>query len=134
MSSGKDYLALPAPHDPDDHSPHGEPRGGRSRRRRKIPSREEIYDQVLQLIGLVVMGYTKSSQANVILKGLKMILDGHYRDQHAGGPGEDQQNLAELCRKDPQLLKMVEGLLTDEQVAWVLEGLQPESGPDIGDE
>ena len=136
MNEVDKHILLPGPDGPGQHGPHTASGSDRSRGRRAggaIPTTEEIYQLLMRLNGLVALGLVAPARANVIQRGLKTILDGLSRERREAGHVEAQQGLAELCRRNPEMLRMLEPFLTDEQIAWVLEGTpQDHAEEDVG--
>jgi hypothetical protein len=112
--------ALPPP-SPNDGDPSRSQRTReRSRKGSAIPSAEEILAMLVRLNGLVALKLISSAQATVMQRNLRTILDYHVRQVQGGQPGLPQAALAELCRKDPRILNLLEPLLTDAQVDWLM--------------
>jgi hypothetical protein len=110
---------LPAPNpDPD---PKEKKKNARGRdRKTKIPTSDEIQAKLLQLVGLVMMRLVSPSVANTAERILRTILDAQTRSAQEGPRGWQQEELAELCRRDPRVLPLLEPLLTDEQLKWLM--------------
>ena len=111
-------LNLPAPSS-GENGPKGKAKsqGGKKR----IPSREECLYAIHQLAGLVALGMLTSAQANSIRASYREILKHHDRAHvAAGGAGLADGNVLELARNHPEILSMLEPLLTDEQIAMVM--------------
>ena len=100
------------------------------RARSKIPSEDECLQAIGQLGGLIAMGLLKPAQANAIRASFRDILQHHQRSQsrhdHAGIGDAD---VLDLMRKDPTILNMLAPLLTDEQLAMIM---QQDKGGDGG--
>lgn len=145
---------LPAPDEPretpeysqaEDH--HGDHRSDPHRRPGPrgtcLPDRDDLICQIRQLNGLVAMGMIAPAQANVLQRGLRMMLD-ECRRQEATTSHLDPERLADFCRDDPSLLELFEPLLTEEQFAYLFavasggpypaDATEPdEAGEDAGD-
>jgi hypothetical protein len=108
---------LPAP-DPSESGDSSGPKAGANRRKRcrtgqdaKIPNVDELLTQLLRLNGLVAMNMLSTSRAGVIQRGLRAILDVQLKRTQEGQGALPQDALAELCRKDPNILHLLEPLL-----------------------
>lgn len=113
---------LPPPN-PDKSSKAGPDEPGAPRRgpkNRKLPSTEEILKLVMHLNGLVATKFLSTSEATVIQRGLRMVLDVQTKPAQGGQGILPQEALAELCRADPHVLDLLEPFLTDEQAQWVM--------------
>jgi len=137
-------LCLPGPEDPsrpensdslggvsDSHEPgaqrgSGREPGGQRRRtagsrradsRRGYPGEEQCLAAIARLAGLVAIGMLKPSQANSIRASFAEILRFH---RAAKGAREQQRledaDLIGLLRTNPELLAMLEPLLTEDQI------------------
>jgi hypothetical protein len=109
-------------HDHDQRDPRGQD-GGYRRGKSRIPKTDECLKALAQLPGLVAMKLLKPAEANAIRAAYREILQ-HYQKEHAR---EDRRRLSDadvldLMRKDPKILGMLEPLLTDEQIAMVMNG------------
>lgn len=92
----------------------------RERKNRKLPTTEEILQMLLHLNGLVTIKMLSTSEATVIQRNLRTILDVQLKRTQGGQDGLPQEALAELCRADPHILDLLEPLLSDEQVQWLM--------------
>jgi hypothetical protein len=101
------------------------PRQGRP----PIASVDDCLAILSRLGGLVTLGMLSPAKANTLRGVYTTILQHHERQQ--SGPsrtiGNDQE-LAKLLRKHPDLSSLLEPLLTDEQIAVLMGG-----GKDAGD-
>ena len=135
---------MPSPHDPDrpensaplggvsdSHEPGEKPGsdrdpGGQRRRtagsrgadkRRGYPDEEQCLAAIARLAGLVAMGLLTTSKANSIRASFSEILRWH---RAARGSREQQRledaDLIGLLRTNPELLAMLEPLLTEDQI------------------
>jgi hypothetical protein len=87
----------------------------------KLPSVDELLDKILKLSGPLLMGLMTTSQANIILKTLKIALDMHTKSMNQQAvQGLPHEVLIELLKSRPELVKMLEPYLSDEQVQWIL--------------
>lgn len=132
-------LALPAPNDDDaPQAPSvasasaagGEKRrsNGHSRRgkRRRSPgsgsmTREGILEQLDSLKGMVAAGWLKPAAANAITRILQVMLQCLERGgPQRGGANGPEEILADLARRDPKILDVLQQFLTDEQFDAIL--------------
>jgi hypothetical protein len=91
--------------------------------RAPIASAEDCLAILSRLGGLVILGLLGTAQANAIRSTYTAILQYHERQQ--SGPSRtiaDEKDLAKLLRKYPELAKLLEPLLTDEQIEMLLRG------------
>lgn len=110
---------LPGPQ-PEDSGTHGNQQRARGAGNR-IPTRDEILEQLFKLNGLVAMSYVSTAKATVMQRGLRIILDSLTRSS-AGGPSVvSNESLADLCRADPKILDLLEPFLTDDQFRLLME-------------
>lgn len=116
-------LALPSPQGQDAASggASGNPQGaGRRKRRRRaashLPTAEQIIAELNSLKGAVAAGWIKPAQANSMAKVyelmLKYLRSGGDRQRGSGGL---EDVLADMARRDPEVLNVLEPYLTDEQ-------------------
>jgi hypothetical protein len=84
------------------------------------PTREEICRQIGQLNGLVLMGLVEPAKANVVQRGLKILLDAEGRQAEATEAGAAPEGLVEACRKEPGMVDLLEPFLSDEQMRWLV--------------
>ena len=137
-------LCLPSPEDPgrpensalpggvsDSHEPGAKPGSGRepggqrrrtagrrgADKRRGYPDEEQCLAAIARLAGLVAMGLLTTSKANSIRASFAEILRWH---RAAKGSREQQRledaDLIGLLRTNPELLAMLEPLLTEDQI------------------
>ena len=108
--------------------------GGRRRRRRSAASgrftREDILDRLQSLLGMVAAGWLTPAQANAIARILQMMLQSLEQGApQRGGASVPPEILADLARRDPAILDVLEPFLTDEQYNSILdEHLKEEPG------
>jgi hypothetical protein len=124
-----DGLSVPEPQD--------DPAGKASRRsgskkdrserpekaRAPIASAEDCLAALSKLVSLVALGILSTAQANAIRSTYTAILQ--YHERHQSGPSRtiaDEKDLAKLLRKHPELAKLLEPLLSDEQIEILLRG------------
>lgn len=88
--------------------------------RRPIPSVDELLANLKHLAGLVALGLMPPARANAIRANLVEILRWHGRAPAAGeGPRLADDDVLAMLRERPELLKVIEPLLTAEQIALV---------------
>jgi len=103
-------------HDGDNANRH---QGGREKP--GIPDAEDCLRAMAQLAGLVAMGLMKPAQANAIRAAFEVVLRHHKDKAKEAEKGLSNADVMELLRKDPQLLSLLEPLLTSDQVAMVMK-------------
>jgi len=93
-------------------------------RRPEIRSEEDCVAALGQLPGLITMGLIAPAQANAIARSLREVIRYHElrRSQSAAGATLGDEDLLQTVRDNPQMLGLLEPLLTDEQVAMVIGG------------
>ena len=74
---------------------------------------------------LVALGVISPAKANLIQRGLCFLLNLH-REPVVSQPLLGQDALIELCRADKNWLNIIQPFLTDEQVAFFLNGAAKE--------
>ena len=72
----------------------------RGRRKTSVPSVDEILQQLMELNGLVTIGAISPQQANLIQKNLKTVLDAHLKRATQAEYAPNQEELAEICRRE----------------------------------
>jgi hypothetical protein len=89
----------------------------------RTPTPEECLAALGALPGLVALGLMSTARANSIRGAYAEILrwHGHARGQRDEGRLTDDDVLA-LARSNPEILSMIEPLLTDEQIEMVTGG------------
>lgn len=128
-----EYLATPEPPpQPEGHTDRSNSQEGYRRHRREtpIPGVEQILQMLLQLNGAVMLGLMSTKEANVIHRNLKTILEIQTKrgSREEGGPTHEA--LIDLCRRDPNILNVIEVFLSDEQVDWIMNEISGDSnGP-----
>jgi hypothetical protein len=118
-----DLLGLPGPELEPDPEPEPQAAAGTSRRtrRRATPSIEDCLYQLSQLPGLIATGLLTSAQANAISRALTAILAYHAQAQASTPSGAQLDvDLRARLRDDPQLMHMLEPLLSDEQISLLM--------------
>ncbi len=110
------------------HGSHAGPHGpaARGTTNNELPTVDELLWNLMQLNGMVALGFLHAPQAGVIQGNLKILLEyrsAERREQERRQDGTpDTQGLAEHCREHPEILPLVEPFLTEEQIRWILEG------------
>jgi hypothetical protein len=97
--------------------------------RAPIASAEDCLAILSRLPSLVTLGLLSTAQANTIRSTCTEILKYHERQQ--SGPSRtvvNEKDVAKLLRTHPEYAKMLEPLLTDEQIEMLVGG-----GKDAGD-
>jgi len=89
-----------------------------------IPSETECLRLMARLAGLVAIGFLRPPQANAIRAAYQQILQFHRNKAKEVEKGLANADVLELLRSDPNLLSLLEPLLTDEQVAMVTTDMQ----------
>jgi hypothetical protein len=110
-------LLLPPPEN--ENTPHGQssPQGAQ-RQAPRIPSVDEILEQLQKLDALVLLGLP-AAKANVIQRSLRIMLETQLRRSAATDQGLPNEALAELCRRNPAALNLVAPFLPEEQLDWL---------------
>jgi hypothetical protein len=76
---------------------------------------------IAQVAGLVALGLLKPAQANAIRASYREILQHHRQSQaREDNQGLSNADVLRLMRDNPEILGLLEPLLTDEQVAMVM--------------
>jgi hypothetical protein len=119
---------LPKPDPSDRSSGTGKRSRGRADAGTNIPTVEEILEMLMRLNGLVTLNLISTSQASVIQRGLRTILDEVHKRAQNGLGGLPHEVLAEICRRDPRMIDLLAPLLTDDQVQWLMG--EATDGPD----
>lgn len=123
-------LALPGPDGPQNdndfenetgRSDHARRRGHPGPRRRKtnpkIPSAEACLAALAQLPGLVALKYLSPAEANAVRGVYQAILQHHQKSRAASvQPGIADVDLLTIARTNPEMLSMLEPLLSDQQI------------------
>lgn len=121
--------ALPDPSDfnDSDTNAHGSERSGeqsssRAQRKEPFPSESECLSKLNQLAGVIALGVLSPAQASAIRASYQEILryHRHNREREERGSLTDQKVL-DLADKSPEILNMLEGFLTPEQVDLVMK-------------
>ena len=102
---------------PDGAGPDDRPERGRA------ATRERLLDELRTLSGLVTMGILPPARANLIQRGIKLQLDEIHRREAAPAAGPETEQLVEACIENPDLLDLVEPMLTDSQYDFVFRSV-----------
>lgn len=102
-----------------------EPAGGQEHRRRterraEIPSVQDCLRALAQLPGLIALKALSTGQANAIRGAYNAILQQHQHSQASGQQQLSDDNVLELYRQHPEMISMLEPLLTDAQIKMVM--------------
>jgi hypothetical protein len=103
---------------------HGSGQQSSSRRRRGRPQTiDEVLDAIHKIQVLLVLGIVSPQQAGIMLRANALHLSVLLRGQHSGGeqrlPIDKLAEFIELC---PELVNLLEPLLTDDQINRLLHG------------
>jgi hypothetical protein len=90
------------------------------RRTRQLPDVVELVDQLRQVMGLLALGLLAPANANPIIRCLSKSIDTVMRCQTSSQGVPNLPELMEACRQNPKLIPLVQGLLTDDQLAELL--------------
>ena len=89
--------------------------------RQAIASDEDCLNALSKMPGLVAMGVLTTAQANSIRGVYSTILGYHQKARNARSVQTlDNDNVLEILRQNPEMISMVESLLTDEQVEMLM--------------
>lgn len=114
-------LELPSPGQPNDEDSARSQHSRRQSERPRLPSRDEILELLNRIPGMVIMGHLSPSKARVIQQNLQIQLKAQTQRPEVENQVEgSMEALSEALRRDPELAKVLEGFLTDEQVAALL--------------
>jgi len=128
-------LSLPPPPNPEERQSTGATDGPEVRRRPRrgrkseIPTVDELLKQIMQVNGMVVLKHLSPQAASTILTGLKVLLEVQREREAVSQEQLASEALVAACRRDPQLVTLLEPLLTDEQ----LDTLVKEAGEEDAD-
>jgi hypothetical protein len=86
----------------------------------ELPSEEACLRVMTQVAGLVAMGLLKPAQAQAIRASYRELLQYHKTKARANAASTNL-DVMDLLRKSPEMLNLLEPLLTDEQIAKVME-------------
>jgi hypothetical protein len=109
----------------------GDSRARNKRRRRKGSglSREECLAMLSQLPNLVLLKVLSPAQANSIRGVLHTILQTNHGSQPTGTTAAANDDLLRTLRERPELLQLIEPLLTDETFNMLMEMFKERDEP-----
>ncbi|MGZ0174617.1 MAG: DUF1559 family PulG-like putative transporter [Planctomycetales bacterium] len=82
----------------------------------KLPSIDGLLIQLLNLNGAVIMGAMKATDAALINRNIKTVLDVQMRRISRDEGTVDSEALIDRCRRDPSILEVVSSFLSPQQV------------------
>ena len=88
-----------------------------------IPSEEECVGAIAQVVRLLAMGLLKAPQANAIRASFRDILDFHRSRAKQSETGVSNIGLLDAVHENPKLLPLLEPLLTEQQIEWIMEDI-----------
>ena len=91
-------------------------RGAGRQRAMKLPSIDGLLIQLLNLNGAVIMGAMKATDAALINRNIKTVLDVQMRRISRDEGTVDSEALIDRCRRDPSILEVVSSFLSPQQV------------------
>ena len=86
----------------------------------QMPGLAELVAQLQQASGLVTLGILTPAKANVVVRCIAKCIDIVMRCQTSTPGAPNQPELVEACRENPQLVGLLESLLTDDQLTELL--------------
>lgn len=113
-------LSLPSPGEKQHESRSTNSAGRQGSQDAEIPSVDKIAAMLLKLNGLVMMNIISAAQASVIQRSLRTLLDIQLKRVPGDRQGLSQDALAELYRKDPRIVSLLEPFLSEQQVDWLM--------------
>jgi hypothetical protein len=117
---GADSSVLPEPKNESTQSEQSRPRNTG-----KILGEQECLAGLSQLPGLLTTGFMKPQTSNSIRGVYHELLQHHQRRGHDGAqPVLADEDIDTILGENPAMLKLIEPLLTDEQVKMVLQELK----------
>ena len=91
-------------------------------KQRTAPDTDACLDALGQLPGLIAMGLVTTAQANAIRGVYSTILQQHHRTRAGRDQAQlDDADVMAILRENPSMLSMLAPLLTDEQIAAIME-------------
>ena len=91
-------------------------------KQRSAPDTDDCLDALGQLPGLIAMGLVTTAQANAIRGVYSTILQQHHRTRAGRDQAQlDDADVMAILRENPSMLSMLAPLLTDEQVAAIMD-------------
>lgn len=87
----------------------------------RVLSTQDCLAGLSQLPGLIAIGMLKPAQANAMRGPFNDILRYHQQAGRTGGAGTvADENVLEMLRQQPELLRFFEGVLTPEQIEMIM--------------
>jgi hypothetical protein len=112
---------LPPPDRPDDADSTQSQHSRRQAEETQIPTPDEILRQLVHINSMVLMGVSSIPKARVILQNLQIQLKAQTQRPEGENLREpSMEALAELLRKDPTFINLLEGILSDAHIACLL--------------
>lgn len=105
-----------------DQGNHGQGTGRRRSSKPSIPSHDDCLKALGQLPGMIVMGILTPSQGNAIRSCYQEIIKSYQQQTPNTKPKIDNSYVLDLLQKDPQLLNLLEPLLTHDQIDLIMRG------------
>jgi hypothetical protein len=93
--------------------------GQRRARQDGIPSQEDCLRAIAQLSSLVALKVLTPLQANSIRANFEALLRHHHQSQASRPSQISDDRVLAILRASPELLSLLEPLLTDEQIALI---------------
>jgi hypothetical protein len=128
------------PDDPYQHASQSEDRAGdkaqaNGRRRRrprksKIFSRDDCLRFLSQLPGLITAEFLTPAEANAIHRVVETLLAESRTPQSTGSPQVLGKKIICIVRANPELLELLEPLLTDEQIESLMKDVMDDNQPE----
>ena len=87
-----------------------------SRRPRRMPELLDLLAKLEQLPGMVLLGLITPAQANVVQRSVNKLIDVVMHSQTSPSSVVHPAGLIDACRRDPQLIAIIEPLLSDGQL------------------
>lgn len=92
-----------------------------------IPTAEECVGKIAQLPGLLFLGLVKPQTANSMRACLNDVVAYRGRQQQASPPGAfSNDELLRVLREKPELINLLDGFLSDEQIQFVMAQVKSE--------
>ena len=92
-----------------------------------IPTAEDCVGKIAQLPGLLFLGLVKPQTANSMRACFNDVVAYHGRQQQASPPGAfSNDELLRILRKNPEVISLLHGFLSDEQIQFVMAQVKSE--------
>jgi hypothetical protein len=85
-----------------------------------LPDLAELVEQLRNVAGLVTLGILTPAKANVVVRCIVKSIDIVLKRQTASPGAPNPPELVAACRENPQIVGLLESLLTDEQLSELL--------------